>query len=45
MKAPNSFESKVTTTLNAYRSLFRVAHSNREYLRFPGMKNVRIALD
>lgn len=42
---PNSFESKVTTTLNAYRNIFHVAHSNREYLRFPGMKNVRIALE
>ena len=44
MEAPRSFEGKVTTTLSAYRNIFRVAHSNREYLRFPGMKNVRIAL-
>ena len=45
MELPNSFESRVTATLNAYRSTFRVAHSNREYLRFPGMKNVGIALE
>ena len=45
MEAPNSFESKVSTTLNAYRSTFRIAHSIREYLRFPGMKNVWIALE
>ena len=44
-EAPHSFEGKVTTTLSAYRNIFRVAHSNREYLRFPGMKNVRIAME
>ena len=44
-EAPDSFEGKVTTTLSAYRNIFRVAHSTREYLRFPGMKNVRIALE
>ena len=45
METPDSFENKVTTALSAYRSTFRVAHSNREYLRFPGTKNVTIALE
>lgn len=42
---PDSFESKAIATLHAYRNIFRVAHSTREYLRFPGMKNVRIAFE
>lgn len=42
---PASFESRVAATLNAYKSIFKVAHSTREYLRFPGMKNVTIALE
>lgn len=45
MGTPDSFESKATATLHAYRNILRVAHSTREYLRFPGMKNVRIALE
>ena len=40
---PDSFESKAIATLHVYKNVFRVAHSTREYLRFPGMKNVRIA--
>ena len=42
---PNSFEARVAATLHAYRNIFRVAHATREYLRFPAMKNVRIALE
>ena len=42
---PDSFETRATVTLRAYRNIFHVAHSTREYLRFPGMKNVTIALD
>lgn len=45
MGMPNSFEARVTATLHAYRNILRVAHSTREYLRFPAMKNVRIALE
>lgn len=45
MSEPASFESRVAGTLNAYKSIFKVAHSTREYLRFPGMKNVTIALE
>lgn len=42
---PNSFESRVISTLHSYRNIFQIAHSTREYLRFPAMKNVRIALE
>ena len=45
MGTPDSFESKAIATLHTYRNIFRVAHSTREYLRFPGMKNVRIAFE
>ncbi len=45
METPDSFESKVVAILNPYRNIFRVAHSSREYLRFPNMRNVRIALE
>jgi hypothetical protein len=45
MGTPDSFEGTVAATVNPYRDTFRVAHSNREYLRFPGMKNVTIALE
>ena len=45
MGTPDSFESKAIATLHAYRNIFRVAHSTREYLRFPVMKNVRIAFE
>ena len=45
MGMPNSFEARVTATLHAYRNILGVAHSTREYLRFPAMKNVRIALE
>ena len=42
---PDPFESQVATVLPAYRNLLRTAHSNREYLRFPGTMNVTIALE
>lgn len=42
---PDSFEAHAAATLRAYRNIFHVAHSIREYMRFPGMKNVTIALE
>ena len=45
LRLPDPFENQVATTLSAYRNVLRVAHTSREYLRFPGMKNVTIALE
>lgn len=45
METPESFDARVAATVHPYRSVFRVAHATREYLRFPGMKNVVIALE
>lgn len=42
---PDSFEARIAATVNPYRNIFRVAHAGREYLRFPAVKNVIIALE
>ena len=42
---PDPFDNEVAVALSAYRNVLRVAHSSREYLRFPGMKNITIALE
>lgn len=45
MATPHSFESKVAGTLNPYRNIFRLAHANRDYMRFPQVRSVIIALE
>ena len=42
---PDSFETRVAARLHKYRNTFRIAHLNLEHLRFPSMRNVRIALE
>ena len=42
---PDPFDNDIAVALSAYRNILRVAHSSREYLRFPGMKNITIALE
>ena len=42
---PDSFDARVAATVQPYRNIFRVAHKNRDYLQFPGMKNVTTALE
>ena len=42
---PDSFEARVAAMIQPYRNILRIAHSTREYLRFPGTKNVTTALE
>ena len=42
---PDAFATRVAARLHAYRNIFRIALSNLEHLRFPSMRNVRIALE
>lgn len=45
MSEPDSFEARAAATINVYRNILRLAHASREYLRFPGVRNVTIALE
>ena len=42
---PDTFEARARAMIYPYRNIFRVVHSSREYLRFPGFKNVTISLE
>lgn len=43
-KEPNSFETRVRDVIRIYLSLLKFAHARREYLSFPGCKNVAMQL-
>jgi uncharacterized protein len=45
LNAPTSFEARVSTTIGPYRDILTVAHAKREYLTFPGCKNVVLQLE
>ena len=42
---PSSFELGTTSVLRNYGDVFRIAHSNGDYLRFPGSRNLVINLE
>lgn len=41
----DSLEGRVRMATFAYRNILRIAHTSREYMRFPGNKSVTIALE
>jgi DNA helicase HerA-like ATPase len=45
LSVPTCFEARVSAVIRPYRDMLTVAHINREYLTFPGCKNVVLQLE